>query len=99
MMQRPTAREMHRCRPTTSSAAEPYQWQIRDFGVRVYRQGGMGERTRGVPGACLRLSTRLAARRGAGRVSKNKCEDPDEKFGSTEAIWELSRGFPRRGDD
>ena len=81
--------------PTTSSREEPYQADIiKKFGIRaVIGKGGMGEKTRK---ACQEYGcVYLHAVGGAAQVLAEAIKNVDavhmlEKFGSPEAIWELS---------
>jgi fumarate hydratase subunit beta len=86
--------------PTTSSREEPYQAQIiKEFGLRaVIGKGGMGDKTRDACQAhgCVYLH----AVGGAAQVLAEVIESVDnvhmlEKFGSPEAIWEMTvKDFP-----
>ena len=91
--------------PTTSIREEPYQAGIIEkFGVRaVIGKGGMGEKTRL---ACQKFGcVYLHAVGGAAQVLAECIKEVKnvygiEKFGSPEAIWELSvEEFPGRRDD
>ncbi len=81
--------------PTTSIREEPYQWQIiRDHKIlAVIGKGGMGEKTLK---ACRDYTCiYLHAIGGAAQVLAEKIISVDnvylkEKFGSPEAIWELT---------
>jgi fumarate hydratase class I len=86
--------------PTTSTREEPYQADIiKKFGIRaVIGKGGMGEKTRK---ACQEHGcVYLHAVGGAAQVLAEAIKNVDdvhmlEKFGSPEAIWELSvENFP-----
>ena len=86
--------------PTTSIREEPYQWQImRDCGiVGVIGKGGMGEKT--LKGNKDYGCVYFHAVGGAAQVLAEKIVSVDnvylkEKFGSPEAIWELTvKDFP-----
>ena len=86
--------------PTTSIREEPYQWQvIRDFGLRgVIGKGGMGPKTQA---ACKEYGcVYLHGIGGAAQVLAERIKKVTnvyflEKFGSPEAIWELTvEDFP-----
>lgn len=86
--------------PTTSTREEPYQADIiKKFGIRaVIGKGGMGEKTRK---ACQEYGcVYLHAVGGAAQVLAECIQNVDgvhmlEKFGSPEAIWELTvKDFP-----
>lgn len=86
--------------PTTSTREEPYQADIiKKFGVRaVIGKGGMGDKTRK---ACQDYGcVYLHAVGGAAQVLAEAIKSVDnvhmlEKFGSPEAIWELTvKDFP-----
>ena len=86
--------------PTTSIREEPYQWEImRDHGiVGVIGKGGMGAKT--LQGNKDYGCVYFHAVGGAAQVLAEKIKSVDgvyllEKFGSPEAIWELSvENFP-----
>lgn len=86
--------------PTTSIREEPYQWQImRDHGnIGVIGKGGMGEKT--VQGCREYGCVYFHAIGGAAQVLAEKIKSVDnvylkEKFGSPEAIWEITvEDFP-----
>ena len=86
--------------PTTSIREEPYQWEImRDHGiVGVIGKGGMGPKT--LEGCQKYGCVYFHAIGGAAQVLAEKIKSVDnvylkEKFGSPEAIWELSvEDFP-----
>ena len=86
--------------PTTSIREEPYQWEImRDHGIAgVIGKGGMGSRT--LQGNQDYGCVYFHAVGGAAQVLAEKIKSVDnvyllEKFGSPEAIWELSvEDFP-----
>ena len=81
--------------PTTSSREEPYQAEIiKKFGLRgVIGKGGMGDKTKK---ACQEFGcVYFHAVGGAAQVLAEAVKNVDnvhmlEKFGSPEAIWELS---------
>lgn len=81
--------------PTTSMREEPYQWEImRDHGnIGVIGKGGMGAKT--VEGCKKYGCVYLHAIGGAAQVLAEKITSVDnvylkEKFGSPEAIWEIT---------
>jgi fumarate hydratase class I len=81
--------------PTTSIREEPYQWEVmRDHGiVGVIGKGGMGPKT--LEGNKTYGCVYFHAIGGAAQVLAEKIKSVDnvylkEKFGSPEAIWELS---------
>lgn len=81
--------------PTTSIREEPYQWEVmRDHGiVGVIGKGGMGPKT--LAGNKEYGCVYFHAVGGAAQVLAEKIKSVDdvflkEKFGSPEAIWELS---------
>ena len=81
--------------PTTSIREEPYQWEVmRDHGiVGVIGKGGMGPKT--LEGCKKYGCVYFHAIGGAAQVLAEKIKSVDnvylkEKFGSPEAIWELS---------
>lgn len=86
--------------PTTSTREEPYQADIiKKFGVRaVIGKGGMGDKTRKACQDCGCVY--LHAVGGAAQVLAEAIKSVDnvhmlEKFGSPEAIWELTvKDFP-----
>lgn len=86
--------------PTTSIREEPYQWEVmRDHGiVGVIGKGGMGLKT--LEGCQKYGCVYFHAIGGAAQVLAEKIKSVDnvylkEKFGSPEAIWELSvEDFP-----
>jgi fumarate hydratase subunit beta len=86
--------------PTTSIREEPYQWEVmRDHGILgVIGKGGMGVKT--LEGCKKYGCVYFHAIGGAAQVLAEKIKSVDnvylkEKFGSPEAIWELSvEDFP-----
>ncbi len=86
--------------PTTSIREEPYQWEVmRDHGiVGVIGKGGMGPKT--LEGNRTYGCVYFHAIGGAAQVLAEKIKSVDnvylkEKFGSPEAIWELTvEDFP-----
>lgn len=81
--------------PTTSIREEPYQWEVmRDHGnIGVIGKGGMGPKT--VAGCKEYGCVYFHAIGGAAQVLAEKIISVDnvylkEKFGSPEAIWELT---------
>ncbi len=81
--------------PTTSIREEPYQWEVmRDHGnIGVIGKGGMGPKT--VAGCKEYGCVYFHAIGGAAQVLAEKITSVDnvylkEKFGSPEAIWELT---------
>lgn len=86
--------------PTTSIREEPYQWEVmRDHGILgVIGKGGMGPKT--LAGCKEYGCVYFHAIGGAAQVLAEKIKSVDnvylkEKFGSPEAIWELSvEDFP-----
>lgn len=86
--------------PTTSIREEPYQWEVmRDHGiVGVIGKGGMGPKT--LEGCRKYGCVYFHAIGGAAQVLAEKIKSVDdvhlkEKFGSPEAIWELTvEDFP-----
>jgi len=81
--------------PTTSIREEPYQWEVmRDHGiVGVIGKGGMGPKT--LEGCQKYGCVYFHAIGGAAQVLAEKIKSVDdvhlkEKFGSPEAIWELT---------
>ena len=86
--------------PTTSIREEPYQWEVmRDHGiVGVIGKGGMGPKT--LEGNKTYGCVYFHAIGGAAQVLAEKIKSVDnvylkDKFGSPEAIWELSvEDFP-----
>ena len=86
--------------PTTSIREEPYQWEVmRDHGiVGVIGKGGMGKKT--LDGCSKYGCVYFHAIGGAAQVLAQQIKSVDnvylkEKFGSPEAIWELTvEDFP-----
>jgi fumarate hydratase subunit beta len=81
--------------PTTSIREEPYQWEVmRDHGILgVIGKGGMGPKT--LEGCAKYGCVYFHAIGGAAQVLAEKIKSVDnvylkEKFGSPEAIWELT---------
>ena len=81
--------------PTTSIREEPYQWEVmRDHGILgVIGKGGMGPKT--LAGCKKYGCVYFHAVGGAAQVLAEKIKSVDnvflkEKFGSPEAIWELT---------
>jgi tartrate/fumarate subfamily iron-sulfur-dependent hydro-lyase beta chain len=81
--------------PTTSIREEPYQWEVmRDHGILgVIGKGGMGPKT--LEGCSKYGCVYFHAIGGAAQVLAEKIKSVDnvylkEKFGSPEAIWELT---------
>lgn len=80
--------------PTTSIREEPYQWEVmRDYGILgVIGKGGMGPKT--LEGCQKYGCVYFHAIGGAAQVLAEKIKSVDnvylKKFGSPEAIWELT---------